>query len=289
MTTLPVELTATPSVEAEAHPIASEGGCTNCQSANVALYCADCGEKQPGHHDLTLGHFAHDVVHELLHVDGKLVRTVKMLALRPGLLSQEYFGGQKSRSIGPLRLFIVLFAIQWLVYSFSPRTAIFDIDTIQKANPEVGTSLAKVAKLRKISVEQVKASMNAKWGKAFKLLELLQIVFAGAFISILYRRRHFVEHVVFSTHFLAATSLYGLLMYPIRYQTGVIGTTAATTVSWISAIAFTAYMAFAMKRFYEGGRKLPWVRAIFGYGFIILAIATVQTSAVVYAMATAGK
>jgi hypothetical protein len=84
--------------------------CTNCGGAS-SDYCARCGERQPGHHDLSVAHFAHDVVHEFVHLDSKLFRTLRDIVTKPGFLTEEYFAGRKSRYIPPLRLFLTLFAL----------------------------------------------------------------------------------------------------------------------------------------------------------------------------------
>src|SRR3954447_21377768 len=91
--------------------------CTNCGGAS-SDYCVQCGERQPGHHDLSVAHFAHDVFHEIAHVDSKLFRTVGDLVAKPGFMTEEYFAGRKSRYIPALRLFLVLFALQFLAFTF---------------------------------------------------------------------------------------------------------------------------------------------------------------------------
>jgi hypothetical protein len=67
--------------------------CTNCGAVLADNYCASCGERQPGHHDLSVGHFVHDVVHEFVHLDSKLFRTLRLLVARPGFLTEEYLQG----------------------------------------------------------------------------------------------------------------------------------------------------------------------------------------------------
>lgn len=94
--------------------------CTNCGDPRIDVFCAKCGEKQPNHHDLTMGHLAHETFHELVHLDSKLFRTLRDLVTRPGELTAAYFAGRKTRYIGPLRLFLTFFALQFLalVYLF---------------------------------------------------------------------------------------------------------------------------------------------------------------------------
>ena len=103
--------------------VASLTKCTNCGADAADIYCARCGEKQPGHHDLGVSHFTHEVFHELAHLDSKLFKTLRDLITKPGFLTQEYFAGRKSRYIAPLRLFLTLFAlpaVYWLTEALRP-------------------------------------------------------------------------------------------------------------------------------------------------------------------------
>src|ERR1019366_2718658 len=106
--------------------------CTSCGARLADEYCARCGERQPGHHDLAVGHFVHDVVHEFVHLDSKLIRTLRDLVARPGFLTEEYFAGRKSRYIPPLRLFLTLFALQFLAFTFYPPAALYSVTSMKR-------------------------------------------------------------------------------------------------------------------------------------------------------------
>ena len=110
----------------------ASAACTNCGAELADLYCARCGERQPGHHDLSVGHFVHDVVHEFVHLDSTLFRTLRDLVARPGVLTEENFAGRKSRSIPPLRLFLTLFALQFLAFTFYTPAAMYRVASSEK-------------------------------------------------------------------------------------------------------------------------------------------------------------
>src|SRR5215212_1774986 len=114
-------------LSAEEEEIGPLTTCTNCGADSAGVYCPQCGEKQPGHHDLALSHFTHDVAHELLHLDSKLFKTLQLLVIKPGMLTVEYFAGRKKRYIAPIRLFLTLFAIQFLAYTAYKPAAMYDV------------------------------------------------------------------------------------------------------------------------------------------------------------------
>ena len=67
--------------------------CANCGAALADRYCGRCG--QDSHVSLSLGHFLHEFVEGLFHVDSKFWRTLRTLLTRPGLLTEQYLGGKR--------------------------------------------------------------------------------------------------------------------------------------------------------------------------------------------------
>jgi len=82
------------------------GFCYNCGIRLGGAFCANCGQKAQNL-DPSLGHFLHDLTHELLHVDGKIFKSVWVLLARPGVLTRDYFEGRRARWISPIRLYLV--------------------------------------------------------------------------------------------------------------------------------------------------------------------------------------
>ena len=56
--------------------------CPNCGAMRSGAYCAACGQKAAPLNP-TIADFLHDLTHELLHVDGKIFRSVRLLLTRP--------------------------------------------------------------------------------------------------------------------------------------------------------------------------------------------------------------
>lgn len=90
-----------------------ETACLNCDTELVGPHCHVCG--QTAHVHRTLGAFFHDLLHGVLHFEGKSWRTLRMLALRPGKLTREYIEGKRARYVSPMAVFLfsifVMFAV----------------------------------------------------------------------------------------------------------------------------------------------------------------------------------
>jgi hypothetical protein len=87
-----------------AHGHAREDTCLNCGTALVGTHCHACGQRSDVHR--TLGAFFHDLLHGVLHFEGKLWRTLPMLAFHPGRLTREYIDGRRASYISPIAMFL---------------------------------------------------------------------------------------------------------------------------------------------------------------------------------------
>jgi hypothetical protein len=90
-----------------------ESECLNCGTELAGDYCHSCGQR--GHVHRTLSAFWHDLLHGVLHFEGKIWRTLPLLAWRPGELTRRYIEGERARFVSPVALFLfsvfLMFAI----------------------------------------------------------------------------------------------------------------------------------------------------------------------------------
>jgi hypothetical protein len=232
--------------------------CTNCGAETAEVYCARCGEKQPTHHDLTVGHFMHDVVHELIHLDSKLFTTLKLLVVRPGFLTAEYFAGHKKRYIGPIRLFLTLFAIQFLAYTAYKPAAMYDVQKFARFD-QSGTLQnmieRKAAKFR-TTPDAWTERVNQRWQKILSLSQFATVLGLAFVLALVYvrRRRYLVEHLVFAAHYLSFTYLFGLALWPIYAVFGFELSLMQQIITVIGIVIHLIYLYLAQRLFYGQGK-----------------------------------
>lgn len=79
---------------------AAQAVCANCGAGLLGRYCHDCGQKTELH--TRLGQLLADAFRNLLHLDGRLWRTIPAALFRPGRLSREWREGKRVRYVAPL-------------------------------------------------------------------------------------------------------------------------------------------------------------------------------------------
>jgi len=118
--------------EADGHT--HEQACLNCGAALMGGYCHECGQRAHVHR--TLSAFWHDLAHGVLHFEGKIWRTLPLLAWKPGDLTRRYIEGQRATFVSPIALFLfsvfLLFAVGGLIGGFSGA----DVSGVEKGLQE---------------------------------------------------------------------------------------------------------------------------------------------------------
>ena len=122
-----------------------ESDCLNCGSTLTGPFCNQCG--QHAHVHRSLAAIWHDVLHGVLHFDGKIWRTLPMLAFKPGDLTRRYIRGERASFISPMALFLLSIFLMFAIFSFSGGPAVSDTDTpetIQQLNTEIRQQEQKI-------------------------------------------------------------------------------------------------------------------------------------------------
>jgi hypothetical protein len=91
------------------------GACLNCGTDLVGPHCHQCGQAEHIHR--SVGAWWHDLAHGVFHLDGKIWRTLPLLAWRPGELTRRYIAGERARFISPLALFLFSVFLMFAVLS----------------------------------------------------------------------------------------------------------------------------------------------------------------------------
>jgi Protein of unknown function (DUF3667) len=90
--------------------------CDNCGAPVPGRYCSACGQRlEPPVH--SLWHFSRVATEDLTHADSRLWRTLTALLFKPGRLTREFLAGRRARYLPPVRLYLVLSVLFFLIAS----------------------------------------------------------------------------------------------------------------------------------------------------------------------------
>ncbi|MBV9528191.1 DUF3667 domain-containing protein [Sphingomonas sp.] len=127
-----------------------EHNCLNCKAPLTGPFCNQCG--QQAHVHRTLAAFFHDFAHGVLHFEGKIWRTLPLLAWKPGELTRRYIDGQRASFVSPVALFLFSVFLMFAVLSWTGN-----LNPTLGANPDI-VSQQRVDEQKIAKLQQERAS-----------------------------------------------------------------------------------------------------------------------------------
>ena len=244
-----------------------DGGCPECGTALVGEHCHGCGEKRPEARDLSLRHFFSEAAQELTSVEhSKLYHTIRALLFRPGFLTNEWIAGRRRRYLKPLNLCLGVLALSLFAYSVYKPVSMFDVEKFIRQDKREDTIkvFERFAARKHLELPELFDRLSEKWQRYMSLSPLL---FVGGFALVLqlvfaFSRRFFVEHLVFSMHFVSFSTLAVVLLWPVYFFIGIKQGGVNIVVAVCKWVLDITYMYIA-------------VRAVYGLGTVKTLLASV--------------
>jgi len=122
-----------------------ETKCLNCGAELTGEFCHACGQHAHVHRTLTA--FFHDFLHGVLHFEGKIWRTLPLLAWKPGELTRRYVDGQRASFVSPIALFLFCVFLMFAAVSLLGSIGDFTPDAKKDIASEVAQDKRKLAVL----------------------------------------------------------------------------------------------------------------------------------------------
>jgi hypothetical protein len=133
-----------------------EKNCLNCGAELTGPFCHQCG--QHAHVHRTLSAFFHDFLHGVLHFEGKIWRTLPLLAWKPGELTRRYIDGQRASFVSPIALFLFCVFLTFAVIGLTSSA-------IDMAGISADAQKELVKDQRKLTVLEAQRATLAKAGQ----------------------------------------------------------------------------------------------------------------------------
>jgi len=290
-------------------PIASlpserAGACRNCGATLAGAYCSACGQKRLDARDNTLRHLLKQAFQQLTEIDGKLLRSLRLLLFSPGRLSREYMDGRRARYASPISLFL----LANVLYFFAPAITDFNLPFVNQvpaatAQAALDPAAADYAQ-QKAHFAHWGGQVHSRWTAALverkrhahaatqpgydlralardydaesgvvgKTLIIVHVPIIAMILALAYwRRRHyFVEHFVFSLHVFTFLLLFGqLVVASLNWVAAHVDFDLPRPLAMAIALAMVAtvlgYFTQACRVAYRTG----WPGALLGLGAVV--------------------
>jgi hypothetical protein len=243
-----------------------------------------CGQKgvslKVGMHD-----FVHDAMHELSHVDGKVLLTLRLLVTKPGQLTKEFLAGRRARYISPVRLYLTCSLLFFTLAAILPGAMKDLVKVGPTKNGTVSGLHADTAFKRELERGLRRAPQESEKLRAAIMHNLPRAMFVlmpvfALLIWPFYRRQqpYYIPHLYYAIHIHA----FAFLVWSIDLilaRAGVPRPLAAVTL-----LANIPYHYIALRRVYGGTRAMTFVKGtVIGFVYWLLVLVTVMSIAV-YAM-----
>jgi hypothetical protein len=278
--------------------------CRNCEEPLTGEYCARCGQRERGR-DLRLTDLAGEAFEDLAQVDGRVWRTLISLLFRPGRVTADYLAGKRVHYLPPLRLYLVVSFIVFLIMSLGPveiRVANPRIDdsALDELQPGVYVPVTgETGETELVTIQEYLQSLvEAGEGAPAWLTSLLERIASNAaileedpstFLSQLMNRLpqvmfmllplfalllkmayllspfHYLQHLIFSLHYHTTAFLYLCLLWPVRWL-------MPGDYGGVVLLAMFIYLPIAMVRVYGSSKPGAVVKSFaVGISYYLLA------------------
>lgn len=242
--------------------------CTNCGKQTEGNYCSDCGQKKFSRNQFEFRKFAKDILADFFDLDSEIVTTVKTLFLNPGKLTTDYLNGKQKSYIGPVKLYLTIITINFLVYSYMEDYSLVNIEFLQDLSSKSFWIYEKInssAIAANIPLKEYYHQVNSKVNETLPIILYILIFIQALVLKIEFHKskRYYMEHLVFSLHFMSFGFLRDVLLLPVQLYNQHVGFV-------ISIITTITYLFFALKKAYNiKGSKLI-LHTFIQYGIFLL-------------------
>lgn len=187
--------------------------CPSCGAAFTGPYCSQCGEKALNVSEKSIRNFIGTVLNEATSLDGKFLKTLRLMLRRPGEMSYQYMNGKRIPFYKPVSMFFIANLLYFLFPLFNSLNSSLHVQMNMLPYSELATRLveqhiaAANIDLRTFEIQYNQQSTNM----AKMVLILMVVMFSVPLMLMNYTKKMFYsDHLLVS---LEACSLIILLNF----------------------------------------------------------------------------
>ncbi|MYF39682.1 MAG: DUF3667 domain-containing protein, partial [Rhodothermaceae bacterium] len=267
----------------------ASAACPNCGSPNVEDYCASCGQRSGTLH-IPVRTIVSETMLSIFAFDSRVWQTLFILIRRPGLLTRHYLDGKRARYVAPLRLYLFISFVAFLLLAVFPDShdPIVNIDSSDSAVTDTTILQAIDESLASVEVDEGgnwiselvrPAQEDPGWvsDRYFRRLPWVYFFVMPVFASVLrllYRNREpfYVPHLIFTLHVYAA----GFLMFAVGL--GLDRLLGLDIFLNVAILGMVCHLYLSLRRVYCQGRLRTLVKQcslLFVHGVVVVIAMTI--------------
>ena len=120
-------------------PIRKDKTCLNCRHVVEQRFCPNCGQENTDSRK-TFHHLFIHFFEDLTHYENAFWKTIRNLLFKPATLTKEYLSGKRLSYLAPVRLYIFISFITFLMIALFPSHV---TENLQKSEKDITTNLIK--------------------------------------------------------------------------------------------------------------------------------------------------
>ena len=289
---------ASPSGKFEGVPNPTVTNCRNCGAPLNGSYCSQCGQRDIDYQQ-SFGTVFRDFLDSFLTFDAKVIQTLWLLLSRPGELTLRFLQGQQIRFLNPIRFYVSVSLVFFLVLHFAGPTAPVVVERPDLAAGQHGN--ASSHQQESAEEQQFEAKMIGKYGslqgfgshlvaefveRVQSMILLCVPIYAGL-LKLIYLRnaRPYLAHLVFAFHLHSAFFVCALAQTLLRVISQVPHLDWVKWAVGLLGLWLAVYLFLAQRRVYGqswGKTALKYLALYFAYAVVLLVAVTVTGTLVFY-------
>ena len=193
--------------------------CANCDAEVQGNFCSDCGQKRPHFKDLHFKEIMKQAFGEMTDLDGKIWKTLYHLFRYPGRLTHDFLQGKRKQYINPFRLYLLASLLYFLVFSYSSKGTIVNLDVVFSLDLYGNTQELVMALWdpAKQNQEEFMETFIQETRDINNLLLYSSILIFALVLKLWYVRRGipYAVHLLFALHFLSFGFIREVICFPL--------------------------------------------------------------------------
>ncbi len=181
------------------NPISHE--CRSCGGTFFGTFCNQCGEKIPEPGEKSIRSFLAGLMNAITSLDGKFLRTLKIMLKKPGEVSYHYMNGKRVPFYKPMSMFFIANLIYFLFPLYNSLNSSLYVQMNMLPHSKFATELVQ----QRIAVDKIDFdTFQIQYNQQSTSMAKMVLVFLVIYFSIPLTLVNYTRRMFYSDHLLVS-------------------------------------------------------------------------------------